>query len=86
MMHSDVAAEIWQELRRFIGGGDRGEAADVLVSILINADEDPEDIRSAFRNDRDIRRALQEHMDTDQDQDPDEYEEDYVDGADDLDD
>ena len=35
-MHSTVAAEIWDELRRFVGGADRAEAADVLVSVLIN--------------------------------------------------
>jgi hypothetical protein len=81
-MHSQVAAEIWQELRRFVGGGDRAEAAEILVSILINADEDPEDIRAAFRGDSDIRNALQEYVDTDQV----EEDEDYLDNAEDLDD
>jgi hypothetical protein len=83
MMHSAVAAEIWQELRRFVGGADRGEAAEIIVSILINSDEDPEDIRSAFRGDKDIRRALEEYTDTDQAQDDDE--EDYLDNVDDPD-
>jgi len=82
-MHSTVAAEIWEELRRFVGGGDRAEAAEILVSILINADEDPEDIRAAFRGDNDVRTALQEYLDTDSDSD--EEEEDYLDGAEDPD-
>lgn len=81
-MHSTVASEIWEELRRFVGGGDRAEAAEILVSILINADEDPEDIRAAFRGDNDIRNALQEYVDTDQA----EEDEDYLDNAEDLDD
>lgn len=81
-MHSTVASEIWEELRRFVGGGDRAEAAEILVSILINADEDPEDIRAAFRGDNDIRNALQEYVDTDQA----EEDEDYLDNAEDPDD
>lgn len=81
-MHSQVAAEIWEELRRFVGGGDRAEAAEILVSILINADEDPEDIRAAFRGDSDIRNALQEYVDTDHI----EEDEDYLDNAEDPDD
>jgi hypothetical protein len=78
-MHAHVAAEIWEELRRFVGGADRGEAAEILVSVLINADEDPEDIRSAFRGDSDVRRALQEYLDTDHDEDDPDDDEDYPD-------
>ena len=83
-MHAQVAADIWEELRRFVVGADRGEAAEILVSVLINADEDPEDIRSAFRGDGDVRRALQQYLDTDQGVEDDE-EEDYLDGAEDPD-
>lgn len=76
MHHSTVASEIWEELRRFVGGGDRAEAAEILVSILINADEDPEDIRAAFRGDSDIRNALQEYLDIDSDSNEDEADDD----------
>jgi hypothetical protein len=86
MMHSPVAAELWAELRRFVGGADRAEAAEILVSVLINNDEDPEDIRTAFKGDSDIRQALQEYLDSDND-DPDEDEDldGYLDDVDDPD-
>ena len=84
-MHSTVAAEIWDELRRFVGGADRAEAADVLVSVLINNDEAPEDIRQAFKGDADVRRALTEYLDTDQDTGDEDDAEDYLDDLDDPD-
>lgn len=85
MMHSAVAAEIWDELRRFVGGGDRSEAAEILVSVLINNDEDPEDIRAAFKGDSDIRAALQEHLDQDPGDPDDEELDGYLEDIDDPD-
>lgn len=74
-MHSHIASEIWSELQRFIGGGtDRSEAADVLVSVLINNDEHAEDIKQHFKGDRAIMAALAEHLNDDIDED-DAYEE-----------
>ena len=85
-MHSGVAAELWEELRRFVGGGDRAEAAEILVSVLINNDEDPEDIRSAFKGDPDVRAALQEYLDSDNTDSEDDDELDhYLDDIDDPD-
>jgi hypothetical protein len=85
MMHSAVAADIWEELRRFVGGGDRSEAAEILVSVLINNDEDPEDIRTAFKGDSDVRAALQDYLDTDPADPDDEELDDYLDDIDDPD-
>lgn len=85
MMHSPIAAELWTELRRFVGGADRAEAAEILVSILINNDEDPEDIRTAFKGDADIRQALSEYLDNDAADPDDEEAEDYLDDIDDPD-
>ena len=84
-MHSAVAADIWGELRRFVGGADRAEAAEILVSVLINNDEDPEDIRTAFKGDADIREALQEYLDQDTDDPDDEELDSYLDDIDDPD-
>ena len=84
MTHSTVASEIWGELRRFVGGGDRAEAAEILVSVLINNDEDPESIRQAFKGDADIRAALQDYVDQDSESDEDD-EEDYLEDLDDPD-
>ena len=84
-MHSQVAAEIWSELRRYVGGGDRSEAAEIMVSVLINNDEDPEDIRAAFKGDSDVRAALQDYLAQDP-VDPDDEEMDgYLDDIDDPD-
>ena len=83
-MHSHIAAEIWGELKRYVNTVDREEAAETLVSILIDNDEDPEDIRSVFAGDSDIKAALsnyltddtEEYEEEDYDEDEDEYDED----------
>jgi hypothetical protein len=74
-MHSDIASEIWGELKRFVNTVDREEAADILVSLLIDNDEDPDDIKSAFKADSDVKRALTAYMD--QGHDESEEDEDY---------
>ena len=79
-MHSEVASEIWSELKRYINTVDRAEAAEILVSTLVNYDEDVEDIRDAFKSDSDVKKALVEYLDNDQDngeEDEEEYEEEY---------
>ncbi len=76
-------SEVWDEMRRYINTVDRPEAAETLVSVLIDNDSDPEDIREAFKGDADVRRALAEYLDTDRDNEDDE--EDYLDGLDDPD-
>jgi hypothetical protein len=57
---------------------DRADAADSLVSVLIDNDYDAEQIRSAFKSDSDIKRALQSYLD-DTEEDLDEEEEDEYD-------
>ena len=57
-MTINVAAELWGELRRYVNTVDRDEAADAVVSILIDNDYDADDIRDAFKGDSDIKRAL----------------------------
>ena len=78
-MHSDIASEIWNELKRYINTVDREEAADVLVSLLIDHDEDADDIKSAFKGDVEIKRALtsyiqneEEEYEEEDDEDPDD--------------
>jgi hypothetical protein len=44
---------------------DRGEAAETLVAVLIDHDEDVEDIRDAFKHDSDVKRALTAYLDND---------------------
>jgi hypothetical protein len=76
-MHSHIANEIWGELKRYVNTVDRTEAAETLVSILIDNDEDPEDIRDVFKHDSDIKRALTSYLDNDKDyEQEEEYDED----------
>lgn len=70
-MSAIVASEVWNELKRYVNIVDRQEAAETLVAVLIDHDEDVEDIRSAFKNDSDVKRALTAYLDNDK-----SYEED----------
>ena len=74
-MSEVVASEIWAELKRYVNTVDRNEAAETIVSILIDNDSDVEDIRNAFKGDADIKRALTEYLDNDKDYAEDEEEE-----------
>lgn len=71
-MSSMVASEIWSELKRYVNTVDRQEAAETLVSVLIDHDEDVEDIRDAFKHDSDVKRALTAYLDNDKSYDDEE--------------
>lgn len=80
-MTIDVAAELWGELRRYVNTVDRDEAAETVVSILIDNDYDADEIRDAFKSDGSIKRALAAYSsnkdieeDIDEDIDEDEYD------------
>ena len=73
-MHSAVVSEIWSEIRRFVPGHDRSEAADIIVSILVDNDVDPDEIKQAFKGDADVRAALESYLDEDGGYDDEEYE------------
>ena len=66
-MTETVASEIWSELKRYVNTVDRADAAETIVSILIDHDSDVEDIRDAFKGDGDIKRALTVYLDNDKD-------------------
>jgi len=76
-MSVHLAHDIWNELRQYLSTPDRADAADSLVAVLIDNDHDAEDIRTAFKGDRDIKEALQSYLDdADQEQEEDQDEED----------
>jgi hypothetical protein len=75
-MTIEVAAELWGELRRYVNTVDRDEAADAVVSILIDNDYDADDIRDAFKGDSDIKRALAAYS-SNEDAEEDIEEDDY---------
>jgi hypothetical protein len=83
-MSIEVAAELWGELKRYVNTVDRDEAAESVVSVLIDNDYDADEIRTAFKGDGDIKRALAAYLDNndvdeeleDEDND-DDYEHDW---------
>jgi hypothetical protein len=80
-MSVEVAAELWNELRRYVNVVDRGEAAETVVSVLIDTDHSADEIRTAFKGDSDIKRALTSYLsDADVDEEEgDDYESDWED-------
>ena len=82
-MSAEVASEIWGELRRYVNTVDRDEAAETVVSILIDNDYDVDEIRDAFKGDSDIKRALAAYANRDVEEEADEEIVDDVDLDDD---
>jgi hypothetical protein len=75
-MTIEVTAELWGELRRYVNTVDRDEAAETVVSILIDNDYDADDIRDAFKGDSDIKRALAAYSNDDETEDEPEDDDD----------
>ena len=83
-MIESVASEIWSELKRYVNTVDRTEAAETVLSILIDNDCTVEDIKTAFKGDSDIKRALTAYLDNDKSyEDEDEIEDDDTDESED---
>lgn len=78
-MAVDLANEIWQEIKRYVNGMDRAEAAEALVSVLIDNDVSAEEIKSSFKSDSEVKQALKQYLDDhadEEDDDDDEYNDD----------
>lgn len=84
-MSVDLASVLWSEIKSFVPSIDRTEAAEVVVSVMVDHDVDIDDIRREFRGDSDIKKALaqyikdheSENYDEDEDDDEDYNDEDY---------
>jgi hypothetical protein len=61
-MPVELAKELWSELKRYVNTVDRDEAAETVVSVLIENDVAPDDIKATFKSDSDIKRALTEYL------------------------
>ena len=59
----DITADLWAELKRYIPVPDRGEAADLMINLLIDNDYTAQEIKSAFKGDTDVKQALQSYLD-----------------------
>lgn len=73
-MSVELSKEIWDELKRYVNSVDRDEAAETLVSVLIDNDCDADDIKAVFKSDSEIKRALTSYL-KDHEEDEEEYDE-----------
>jgi hypothetical protein len=73
-MKLDFVAEVWDALRSHIDFNDRTDAADSLVNLLIDNNYEAEDIKDAFKGDKEMLTALKENL---AHQDTEELYEDY---------
>jgi hypothetical protein len=78
-MSVELASEIWTEIKRHINSVDRNDAAETMVSVLIDNDVSAEEIKSAFKGDTEIKRALSDYLkeEEDLDEEDEEEEDDY---------
>jgi hypothetical protein len=77
-MTLDLVAELWVEIKRYVSTSDRADAADALTGLLVEHGIDLDEIRTAFKSDSDVKRALQSFSHDDVEPEEDE-EEDYDD-------
>jgi hypothetical protein len=84
-MSVDLAAAVWEELKRYVGTLDRTEAADAMVNLLIDSNFDADEIRDAFRSDSEIKKALNAYISDRSDDEEESDEEEFDDDEDDED-
>ena len=76
-MSVELAKEIWDELKRHVNVVDRDDAAETLVSVLIDNDCNADDIKSVFKSDSAVKAALAHYLKDHADEEEDEDEEDF---------
>jgi hypothetical protein len=76
-MSVDLTKEIWNELKRYVNSVDRVDAATAFVEVLIDNDVDADDIKSTFKSDSEVKRALASYLKDHEDDDEFEDEEDF---------
>ena len=83
-MSVELAKEIWDELKRYVNTVDKDDAAETLVSVLIDNDCNADDIKSVFKTDSAVKAALahylKDHADEEEDEDEEDFEYDEEDG------
>jgi len=76
-MSLDFTAEIWDALRSHIDFNERSDAADTLVNLLIDNNYEADDIKDAFRGDKEVLKALKGYVEEhDTEDEYEDYEED----------
>ena len=76
-MSVELANEIWAELKRYVNKVDRDEAAEAMVSVLIDNDISAADIKEAFKGDSDVKGALAHYLKDHVEDEEDEASEDW---------
>ena len=61
-MSVELSKEIWDELKRYVNTVDRSEAAETLVTVLIDNDVDADEIKETFKSDTEVKRALAHYL------------------------
>lgn len=75
-MPLEITKELWNEVKRYINTVDKAEAAETVVSVLVDHDIDADEIRQTFKYDSDIKAALAQYL-RDEMLDDEEDEDDY---------
>jgi hypothetical protein len=79
-MSVELSKEIWDELKRYVNPQDRNEAAETLISVLIDNDIDADEIKDVFKSDTEVKRALtsylKDHEEEDEEDEDESWEED----------
>ena len=83
-MSVELSKEIWDELKRYVNPQDREEAAETLVSVLIDNDCDASDIKSVFKSDAGVKSALASYLKDHAEDDEEEYDDENFEEDDDY--
>lgn len=75
-MSLDFVAEVWDALRSHIDMNERKDAADTLVNLLIENNHEADEIKEAFRGEKEILTALKDYVSEHEIEEYEEYEED----------
>lgn len=75
-MSVELSKEIWDELKRYVNTVDRADAAETLVAVLIDNDCNADDIKSAFKSDSEVKKALTSYLKDHEDEIDDDDEDD----------
>jgi hypothetical protein len=79
-MSVELSKEIWDEIKRYVNTVDRAEAAETLVSVLIDNDVNADEIKDTFKSDSEVKRALAHYLkDHEEEEEEEEDDEDYED-------
>jgi hypothetical protein len=71
-MSVELSKEIWDELKRYVNTVDRNEAAETLVSVLIDNNVAADEIKETFKSDSEVKRALAHYLKDQEDEEEDE--------------